>query len=191
MTPATLGIVLVAMAAGYLAPRTTQAYPAYKDKEGVSCVYCHVKPGGPRNYRGAYYKKNMNTFAKFDDFAEAIASGKDEEKIAAGVPKTREKTGPITEAHDKVVAAEEAMKKTPDDAALKTAYVKSVVDLTTTVQASTAIPVLPRAKYVQKTATSVLALDPENAAAKDLKAKADADIKTEEEKAAKAKAATP
>ena len=53
------------------------AFPAFTDKEGKPCAYCHVNPkgAGPRNYRGLFYKKNNMTFAKFDDAAEAKAAG--------------------------------------------------------------------------------------------------------------------
>ncbi|MGC4046996.1 MAG: hypothetical protein QM758_24640 [Armatimonas sp.] len=53
------------------------AFPPFKDKEKVpGCTYCHNKPnGGPRNYRGLYYKANNLSFAKFDDAAEAKKAG--------------------------------------------------------------------------------------------------------------------
>lgn len=54
----------------------TYAFPAYEKKEGKPCIYCHVKTsGGPRNYRGLYYKVNRYSFARFDDAAEAKKAG--------------------------------------------------------------------------------------------------------------------
>jgi glutathione peroxidase len=50
-------------------------------KEGVTCDYCHLNPGGggPRNFRGLYYKAHGHSFADFDETYESKAAG-----VAAG-----------------------------------------------------------------------------------------------------------
>jgi len=52
-----------------------KARPAYAKKEGKECVYCHVVPGGPRNFRGMYYGAHNRSFAEFDNVFEAKAAG--------------------------------------------------------------------------------------------------------------------
>ena len=79
-TRVVLGLVSVSLGLSYLAQRPTQAYPRFQKKEGVSsCGYCHVKEGGggARNYRGAFYQAHDNSFAGFDDAAEAKNAGVD------------------------------------------------------------------------------------------------------------------
>jgi glutathione peroxidase len=51
------------------------AFPAFAQKEKKNCVYCHVKPGGDRNFRGLYYKAHENSFADFDNVYEARLAG--------------------------------------------------------------------------------------------------------------------
>ncbi len=70
------GAALLAVLA---APQSASAFPAFVAKEGKPCAYCHVNPkgGGKRNYRGVYYKMNANSFAKFDDAAEAKKAGEE------------------------------------------------------------------------------------------------------------------
>jgi glutathione peroxidase len=58
-----------------LAPRASQATPAYAMKEKVGCDNCHQMPGGPRNFRGLFYAANNHSFAKFDETFEAKAAG--------------------------------------------------------------------------------------------------------------------
>jgi tetratricopeptide (TPR) repeat protein len=69
---------LAALAAGlFVTAGAAQAFPAFTDKEGKPCGYCHInaKGSGPRNYRGTFYKEHNNSFAKFDDAAEAKKAG--------------------------------------------------------------------------------------------------------------------
>jgi tetratricopeptide (TPR) repeat protein len=68
---------LLVLAAVAGAAVQAQALPAFVQKEGKGCAYCHVneKGAGPRNYRGVYYKENGLSFAKFDDAAEAKKAG--------------------------------------------------------------------------------------------------------------------
>ncbi len=46
------------------APRSATALPAYSQKEGKACGYCHVNPagGGPRNAKGQQYEANGHKF---------------------------------------------------------------------------------------------------------------------------------
>jgi hypothetical protein len=57
-------IVLLAGLIG--APRSATALPAYAQKEGKPCGYCHANPagGGERNVRGKKYEANGHTFKK-------------------------------------------------------------------------------------------------------------------------------
>jgi hypothetical protein len=47
-----------------LAPRHAEALPAYAQKEGKACGYCHVNPagGGERNAKGKQYEANGHKF---------------------------------------------------------------------------------------------------------------------------------
>jgi len=65
-----LGAVFALSIAG-----AANAKPKFAEKEKVSCVYCHEKPGGPRNFRGMYYGANSLSFEKFDEQFEAKAAG--------------------------------------------------------------------------------------------------------------------
>ena len=73
--------------------QTAHAYPRFAKAEGVSCAYCHVKlsGGGVRNYRGAFYAKQMHSFAGFNDEAEAkaanVAVGPEADKKPASLVK--------------------------------------------------------------------------------------------------------
>jgi hypothetical protein len=59
-----------ALAAGVLfaglaiAPRSATALPAYSQKEGKPCGYCHVNPagGGERNAKGKQYEAKGHSF---------------------------------------------------------------------------------------------------------------------------------
>src|SRR5690242_13032423 len=51
------------------------ARPEYARKENVTCLYCHVQPGGPRNFRGMYYRAHNRSFAEFDNVFEAKMAG--------------------------------------------------------------------------------------------------------------------
>ena len=55
-------IVLLAGLIG--APQSAEALPAYAQKEGKACGYCHANPagGGARNARGKKYEANGHTF---------------------------------------------------------------------------------------------------------------------------------
>ena len=47
-----------------VAPRSASALPAYAQKEGKPCGYCHVNPagGGARNAKGKQYEANGHSF---------------------------------------------------------------------------------------------------------------------------------
>jgi hypothetical protein len=49
-----------------VAPRSASALPAYSQKEGKACGYCHTNPagGGPRNARGQQYEAGGHSFKK-------------------------------------------------------------------------------------------------------------------------------
>jgi len=51
------------------------AKPAFARKENKACNYCHVTPGGPKNFRGMYYGSHNLSFAEFDNVFEAKAAG--------------------------------------------------------------------------------------------------------------------
>ena len=54
---------------------TAKATPAFAKKEMQKCNFCHVKPGGDRNFRGLYYAANDHSFEKFDNEFEAKVAG--------------------------------------------------------------------------------------------------------------------
>jgi hypothetical protein len=70
----TIGGGLAALAIGtfvvaatlVVAPRHAAALPAYAQKEGKACGYCHANPagGGERNAAGKKYEANGHTFKK-------------------------------------------------------------------------------------------------------------------------------
>jgi len=62
-------------AAAAIASSSAEARPAYAKKENKSCIYCHVQPGGDRNFRGIYYATHQKSFADFDNVYEAKAAG--------------------------------------------------------------------------------------------------------------------
>lgn len=67
-------VALVTLFAG--ASGSAFAKPEYMRKEGLkTCASCHVQPGGPRNFRGLYYRKFKHSFADFDNVYEAKAAG--------------------------------------------------------------------------------------------------------------------
>src|SRR5438552_3252044 len=55
--------------------KTAEAKPEFARKEGQNCLFCHVVPGGPRNFRGIYYRKHNLSFVEFDNVFEAKAAG--------------------------------------------------------------------------------------------------------------------
>jgi len=58
-----------------LAVTPAQAKKIYADREKKSCDYCHVQPGGPRNFRGMFYRAHDHSFAQFDNVFESKAAG--------------------------------------------------------------------------------------------------------------------
>ena len=54
----------VLLAALVAAPRSASALPAYSQKEGKACGYCHVNAagGGERNAKGKQYEANGHKF---------------------------------------------------------------------------------------------------------------------------------
>ncbi len=69
------GVAAAAAIAVGLAGTKAEAKPEFAKKENVSCVYCHVVPGGDRNFRGMYYHAHKHSFADFDNEYEAKAAG--------------------------------------------------------------------------------------------------------------------
>ena len=60
-----LGLAAVALLAGLVVtPRSATALPAYSQKEGKPCGYCHVNAagGGERNAKGKQYEANGHSF---------------------------------------------------------------------------------------------------------------------------------
>lgn len=58
--------IFVAAAAIVVAPRHAAALPAYAQKEGKACGYCHANPagGGERNAMGKKYEAGGHSFKK-------------------------------------------------------------------------------------------------------------------------------
>ncbi|HTT47057.1 MAG TPA: hypothetical protein VMG39_03535 [Pseudolabrys sp.] len=60
-----VGLAAFVLVAGALvAPRSADALPAYAQKEGKACGFCHVNPagGGPRTAKGKQYEANGHSF---------------------------------------------------------------------------------------------------------------------------------
>jgi len=57
-------VAAVLFAGLVVAPRSATALPAYSQKEGKPCGYCHVNPagGGARNAKGKQYEDNGHKF---------------------------------------------------------------------------------------------------------------------------------
>ena len=66
----TLAVWLI-LAAG----RPAHAKPEYAMKEKKDCLYCHVRPGEARGFRGMYYAARMYSFDKFDEAFESKLAG--------------------------------------------------------------------------------------------------------------------
>ena len=82
--------------------------PLSPKKEMKECNYCHVNPGGPRNFRGRYYKAHGLSFATtFDNIyeariagvADANAMGPDAKATVADVPQRQNQRAGRPEIH--------------------------------------------------------------------------------------------
>lgn len=90
-----LAAMLFALALG---SEQAHATKAFAKKEGITdCNYCHVNPGGPRNFRGLYYISHGKSFADFDNLYEsrragvsdATATGADAKPTVSGYPNVK------------------------------------------------------------------------------------------------------
>lgn len=66
---ATISLCLLLVAA------IAHAKPEYAMKEKKDCLYCHVRPGEARNFRGLFYAANKYTLEKFDEMFESKLAG--------------------------------------------------------------------------------------------------------------------
>lgn len=175
-------------------PQPVQAFPAFKDKEGVSCGYCHTSAagGGKRNYRGKFYKKNNLTFAGFDDAAEAKAAGEEigldadqkpksltppagattpveaapVEATPAPVPTPAPAPKPsVADLKKKAAVTAAALKKSPKSAAAKKAHSASLSAVAKAVMGDTTIPPAKRYPEALTLLRQAVTLDPTNKAA--------------------------
>lgn len=175
-------------------PDPVQAFPAYTEKEGVKCGYCHVNAGGggKRNYRGKFYKKNMLTFANFDDKAEAAAAGEPIGAEADAKPKSLTVPGGATEPvatpapaatptpaaaespvpglRKKVAATQAALAKSPKSVPAKKAHSASLTALARGIMNDPAIPPVKKYPEALTLLRQAVKLDPTNkGAAADVK----------------------
>ncbi len=67
---------------------TSLATPAFAAREHKPCLYCHIVPGGPRNYRGLYYASHGFSFKDFDNVAEAKLAGAPPDAMGAAAQAT-------------------------------------------------------------------------------------------------------
>jgi glutathione peroxidase len=51
------------------------AKPEFAMKEKKDCLYCHVRPGEARNFRGLYYASKTFSFENFDELFESKLAG--------------------------------------------------------------------------------------------------------------------
>lgn len=178
MTFAIVGVAFVSE------PTLVQAHPIYAEKEQINCVYCHNNPqvGGSRNYRGRFYRDNNNSFAGFDDEAEAKAADVDVAPEAAPKPKswtppgTTVPTAPtpavsplsaapkpsrdgLKKAVDETAAA---LKKAPKDLEAKKAHAASLTALAHGLMGDTDIPPAKRYPDALILLRKAVVLDPTN-----------------------------
>lgn len=76
MNPMVRPLVAAALL-GILPATRSDARPQYASRENARCTYCHVTPGGPRNFRGLFYAASNHSFAAFDNQYEAKLAGVD------------------------------------------------------------------------------------------------------------------
>lgn len=87
---ARVSAVCALVAGALMAGNTANATPAYAMKEKQKCNYCHVKPGGERNFRGLYYAANDHSFENFDNEFEAKVAGSPADALGPeALPKTK------------------------------------------------------------------------------------------------------
>lgn len=82
--------VAVVAGAFAFASAPAQATPDFAKKEKQKCGFCHVKPGGPRNFRGLYYKEHELSFANFDNEYEAKLAGVKADAVAGDAVPTKD-----------------------------------------------------------------------------------------------------
>lgn len=72
-----------------------QARPAYAKKEKKNCNYCHSveRGGGPRGFRGMFYKEHKLSFKGFDEKKEAKKAGVKEKAVGKATKPTKPYTG--------------------------------------------------------------------------------------------------
>src|SRR5207248_2929242 len=58
-----------------LSAGAAHAKPEYAMKEKKECLYCHVRPGEARGFRGLYYAANKYSLEKFDEMFESKLAG--------------------------------------------------------------------------------------------------------------------
>lgn len=69
------GRILAVVALMAMVGTASHAFPKFAKKEMVMCTYCHANPGGPRNFRGLFYKAHKLSFDDFDEQFESKAAG--------------------------------------------------------------------------------------------------------------------
>ena len=169
-------------------PEPVQAFPAFSEKEGVKCGYCHIKltGGGKRNYRGKFYKTNSLSFANFDDKAEAAAAGEPVGPEAdatpksltvpsaptatpeppmgtpAPTPKPETPVSPIPALRKKVAATQAALTKSPKSVAAKKAHSASLTALARGIMKDPAMPPVKKYPEALKLVRQAVKLDPTN-----------------------------
>ncbi len=88
---ARVSAVCAVVVGALLASNTANATPAYAMKEKQKCNFCHVKPGGARNFRGLYYAANDHSFESFDNDFEAKTAGVAADTLGPeALPKTKD-----------------------------------------------------------------------------------------------------
>lgn len=92
----TFAMMVTLFAAIALFSVKAEAKPPFAMKEMKKCDYCHVNPGGPRNFRGLYYAKNKLSFADFDNTFEAKAAGVKPDSVGKDAVATNPKYPTVT-----------------------------------------------------------------------------------------------
>lgn len=180
-----LGFGTVVAASG-----ATHALPAFTQKEGKPCAYCHVNQAGsgPRNYRGLFYKQNKLSFAGFDDAAEAKKAGVEigpnptpppksyspppQEEPKSSAPsaqgpskeptKAATQTMTVAQATANLKAAQAIYTKAPNNATARKTYAEAIAQLGRSTMLDQAIPAMRRYPAALQMQRRALALDPSN-----------------------------
>ena len=142
---------------------TANALPAYAQKEGKACSYCHTNPrgGGGRNSRGAFYQQNGHSFVVRKE-SKPDESKPPEEPQKGDEPSVNQNALTVAQAKANLKTAEDAFKKAPEDAAAKAAYAEAMAQVGRAAWMDEARPTATRSAAALDWYGRALKVDPAN-----------------------------